>query len=258
MHYAQVVEGLQGVEVIVDDFIIARFSNNDGGVNNSLKKCHLWNLKLNHDRVKQHQSSMEFMGHLFTSQGLRPGTEKIQAKLQMPEPKDLTALKRFLGRVTYLAKFMPHPSEVTVPLRCLEDKNVELHLLPQHALTMNTIKKYPTEAPVLCYYDKRKPVPVKCNTSQSGLGAVLLQDGQPDCYASRALTPTESQYEQEIVPKETDHEPLKSVFKKEIHKSPKGLQRMCLALQKYNVEVQCKKGTTHIADALSQALSEDH
>lgn len=60
MHYAQVVEGLQGVEVIVDDFIIARFSNSDGEVNNSLKKCHLWNLKLN-------QSSMEFMGHLFTS-----------------------------------------------------------------------------------------------------------------------------------------------------------------------------------------------
>ena len=188
-------------------------------------------LKLNHDRVKQHQSSMEFMDHLFTSQGLRPGTEKIQVKLQMPEPKDeFTALKRFLGRVTYLAKFMPHPSEVTVPLRCLEDKNVELHLLPQHALTMNTIKKYPTEAPVLCYYDEKKPVPVQCNASQSGLGAVLLQDGQPDCYASRALTPTESQYKQEIVTKEMDHEPLKSVFKKEIYKSPKGLQRMCLTL----------------------------
>ena len=100
--------------------------------------------------------------------------------------------------------------------------------------SQQTIKKYPMEAPVLCYYDESKPVPVQCDASQSGLGAVLLQDGQPDCYASRALTPTESQYKQEIVTNETNHEPLKSVFKKEIQKSPKRLQQMCLALQKYN------------------------
>jgi len=58
----------------------------------------------------------------------------------------------------------------------------------------------------------------------------------------------------DIVTIETDHETLKSVFKKEIHKSPKRLQRMCLALQKYNLEVQYKKGPLmHIADALSRA-----
>lgn len=61
-------------------------------------------------------------------------------------------------------------------------------------------------------------------------------------------------YGQDIVTTETDHETLKSVFKKEIHKSPKRLQRMCLALQKYNLEVQYKKGPLmHIADALSRA-----
>ena len=106
-----------------------------------LKKCHLRNLKLNQDKVKRHPSSMKFMGHLFVSQGLRPDAENIHTMLQMPEPKDVTALKWFLGMVTYLAKFMPHLSNV--PLRCLEDKNVEFQWLPQHALTTNTIKKYP-------------------------------------------------------------------------------------------------------------------
>ena len=38
MHYARVVEDLQGVEVIADDFLIARFSNSDREVNNSLKR----------------------------------------------------------------------------------------------------------------------------------------------------------------------------------------------------------------------------
>ena len=61
-------------------------------------------------------------------------------------------------------------------------------------------------------------------------------------------------YGRDIATIETDHEPWKSVFKKEIHKSPKRPQRMPLALQKYNLEVQYNKGTLmHIADALSRA-----
>lgn len=59
------------------------------------------------------------------SQGLMPDPEKIQGILQIPEPEDVTALKRFLGMVTYLAKFMSHLSEMTKPLRRLKNKNVE-------------------------------------------------------------------------------------------------------------------------------------
>ena len=272
------VEDLEGVEVIADDFLIAGFGSTDHEVNQSLErnerafleKCRLWNLK------HQHQLCVKFMGHLLTSQGLMPDPEKIEAILQMPEPEDVSALKRFLGMVTYLAKFMPHLSEKTEPLRRLEDKNVEFQWLDQHSIAMNTIKKFLTEAPILRYYDVSKPVTVQCDASQSGLGAVLLQDGQPVCYASCALTDTESRYAQiekellaitwacgkfdqylygrDKVTVETDHEPLKPVFQKAIHKSPKRLQRMCLALQKYNLEVQYKKGSLmHIADALSRA-----
>ena len=119
---------------------------------------------------------------------LMPDPEEIQAILQMPEAEDVTALKPFLGMVTYLAKFMPHLSEMTEPLRRLEDKNVEFQWLEQHSSAMNTIKKFLTEAPVLRSYDARKPVTVQCDASQSGLGAVLLQDDHPVCYASCALT----------------------------------------------------------------------
>ena len=50
---------------------------------------------------------------------------------------------------------------------------------------------------------------------------------------------------------ETDHEPLKPVLQKAIHNSPKCLQQMHLALQKYNLEVQYKNNSLmYIADAL--------
>ena len=61
-------------------------------------------------------------------------------------------------------------------------------------------------------------------------------------------------YGQDKVTVETDHEPLKPVFKTAIYKLPKHLQRMRLALQKYNLQVQHKKGSLiYNADALSHA-----
>ena len=128
--------------------------------------------------------SVQFMGHILTSKGLKPDPEKIKAILQMPEPEDITALKRFLGMVTYLSKFMPHLSQMTGPLRSLEDKGMEFQWMKQHSIAMETIKKFLTEAPVLRYYDVTKPVTVQCDASQTGL--ILMQDGQPVCYASRA------------------------------------------------------------------------
>ena len=68
------VEGVDGVEVIAGDFLIAGFGNSDQKVNNSLErhehafleKCRLWNMKLNRDKVKRRQSNVKFMGHPLT------------------------------------------------------------------------------------------------------------------------------------------------------------------------------------------------
>ena len=51
---------------------------------------------------------------------------------------------------------------------------------------------------------------------------------------------------------ESDHEPLKAVFNKPVHKLPKRLQRMLMALQNYSLDVQYEKGELMwMSDALS-------
>ena len=145
------VEDLEGVKVIADDFLIAGFGIGDREVNNNLKKT--WahfsqEMPLVEPEIESCQSETAPVKHeIHGSATHLSGPEKIQAILQMPEPKDVTALKRFLGMVTYLAKFMPHLSEMTEPLRRLEDKNVEFQWLPQYSLAMNTIEKFLTETP---------------------------------------------------------------------------------------------------------------
>ena len=49
-------------------------------------------------------------------------------------------------------------------------------------------------ASTLCYYDADLPVSLETDASQSGLGAVLLQNGRPISFMSKALTETQSKY----------------------------------------------------------------
>ena len=128
---------------------------------------------------------------------------------------------------------------------------------------MREVKRLITNHPVLRYYDVTKEVTLQCDAPQSGIGAALLQEGQPVAFTSRALTATERNYtqiEKELlaivhaceqfdqylfgreVTVESDHKPLEIILQKPLLAAPKRLQRMMMHLQNYNLTVVYKQG----------------
>ena len=117
------------------------------------------------------------------------------------------------------------------------------------------------------------------DVSNSGLGAVLLQEGKPVACASRSLTSTEKNYaitEKELLAVlfgcerfhqyiygnktlvESDHKPLESVMKKPLPRAPARLQRMLLHPQRYDFQLSYKSGNKMVlADTLSRASLKD-
>ena len=67
-------------------------------------------MKLNRDKVKRAQTNVRSMGHQLTPEGLKPDPAKVEAMTAMPEPDNVTALKRSLEWLTICQKFMPHLS----------------------------------------------------------------------------------------------------------------------------------------------------
>ena len=59
------------------------------------------------------------MGHIISTEGLKPDPVKIEAILEMKSPNNVQALQQFLGMVTYLGKFIADLSDKTKPLRKL-------------------------------------------------------------------------------------------------------------------------------------------
>jgi len=69
--------------------------------------------------------SVTYLGHRIDAQGLHPVKEKIKALLEVPVPTNITALKSFLGMVTYYTKFLPNLSTELAPLHHLLKQSVQ-------------------------------------------------------------------------------------------------------------------------------------
>ena len=258
-----------------------------------LERFEQHHVKLNLGKMKFLVREAVFMGHVITTDGLQPNPVTVQATVNMPIPKDKQGIRRFLGAINYLSKFCPLLSTVTQPLRNLTRDDIQFLWSAKHQYAFDEAKALATSAPCLAYYDVTAPVILQVDASDYGLGAALLQPSkhhgngtldesclQPVAYSSKSLTSTEQRYAQ--IEKEclaiveafnkfdqwllgksditvhTDHQPLQSIFQKDLASAPKRLQKMMLFLQRYNFTVVYRKGSSlHLADTLSRAPCRD-
>lgn len=280
------LKGLNSVFAAHDDLLIwgkgktpeEASLDHDKNLEQLLQRCRDTGLKLNRAKIELKKTEVNYLGHVISKDGLKADPSKLDAIEKMPPPGNKNGVQRLMGMVGYLQKFAPHLSEVSAPLRELVKKDINFRWDGQvHGQAFNQIKKILSSPPVLRYFDTDcGTTTLQCDASESGLGACLLQDGQPVQYASRALTSTEKGYaqiEKEMLAMvfglekferyvygrkvliETDHQPLVTIHKKSLLSAPKRLQRMLLRMQKYEFNVVYKKGKEmYLADTLSRAF----
>ena len=128
----ETIEGLDGVEVIADDFLITGKDDAEHGANLQafLNRCRERNLVLNAEKVRYKLQEVSFMGCLLTDEGMKPDPRRVEAVLDMPMPTDVEGVRRLIGTVQYLSKFVKGLTDLTAPLRELTRKKNHSLALP--------------------------------------------------------------------------------------------------------------------------------
>lgn len=276
----EVLDGLSGVKFFLDDILVhsndweshvvileAVFQRlRDAGLTAKPSKCNIGMTKI------------DYLGHVVGQGCMWPMHDKVSKINNAPRPVTKKQLRSFLGLSGYYRKFIPHYSTLASPLSDLTRKgnpNV-LQWNDEHERAFNELKTHIANPPVLLLPNVKNPFILRTDASNTGLGAVLLQDidggKRPVAFASRKLIPREQKFstiEKEALAivwavkhfqvylygqyfvLETDHKPLH--YMNSARDLNSRIARWSLALQPYTFRIDYIKGSENVgADYMSR------
>jgi len=217
------------------------------------------------------QPQLEYLGHIISGAGVSTDPSKTSAMLEWPTPLSVTDLRGFLGLTGYYRRFVKNYGIIAKPLTALLQKN-KFGWSSTAQQAFDLLKTAMATTPVLALPNFHEPFEVETDASDIGIGAVLMQKGQPVAFLSKALGPTHSHlsiYEKEflalIMAVEkwrqylqrqefviiTDHKSLSFLNEQNLHSD---MQRKAMTrLMGLQFKVVYRKGKENLAaDALSR------
>jgi hypothetical protein len=121
--------------------------------------------------------------------------------LKWSTPQSVTELRAFLGLTGYYRRFVKNYGILAHPLTQLLKKKI-FQWSPTAQQVFDNLKQAMSTTPVLALPNFSQPFIVETDACDDGIGAVLLQNGQPIAFLSKALGQTHkarSIYEKEFL-----------------------------------------------------------
>ena len=108
-------------------------------------------------------SSLPYLGHVISAEGVAPCPTKVQAVLDAPKPTDVTELRAFLGIVNNYGDNLPRLSEAAFHLNAFLRKDQPWRWTKREEVDWKTLKQMLASADVLCHYDPSQQLVLACD-----------------------------------------------------------------------------------------------
>ena len=230
------------------------------------------------------QTEVEYLGHIFTKEGIKPDPKKQKAVKEYPAPKNVDQTRSFLGLAGYYRKFIKNFAGKAQPLTVLTKKDTEWIWGREQEEAFQLLKDCLIKPPILRYPDFTRDFIIDTDASGFGVGSVLGQvqivQGEEKevviAYASKHLSKSQVNWSTEE--KEcfailhatkvfypylygrrfqvrSDNRALQWL---KTRKNPTGrIARWALRLQEFDMDIQYRPGKAHQnADSLSRIPNE--
>ena len=288
LHFQQVMQSLFGhldyVVVYLDDISILSdtLEEHQQHLSEVFKILKTHCIKLRLDKCLWAVSETEYLGFIVDKYGIRTKASYVAKILDVPEPKNKRALRRFLGLCQFLHRFIPQMHIPLAKLTPLTKKDVpnRFELDEEQRNAFNLIKTLIGTNDYLCHPNVDEEFHVFTDASQLGLGGMLAQWNskvnayQPVAYCSKVFNEVQQRWhvsEQELfavihcVEKwssllqhkkfilHTDHANLQILLNKATNFRKGKLFRWAVRIQDLHFECRYIKGEANtIADFLSR------
>lgn len=128
-----------------------------------------------------------FLGHIITTDGVKPDPDKLAAVESWPLPQTVRQLRSYLGFTGYYRRFIRQYAQIAAPMTNLLKKQ-QFKWTEEATEAFNNLKHILTTAPVLIYPDFQKPFMIETDACDVGVGAILLQLEHPVAFYSKKLS----------------------------------------------------------------------
>ena len=274
------LKGLDSTDNFVDDIIIYTESWLEHLIHlkELLLRLRLAKLTVRPTKCIIGVQSVAFLGHVVGKGVIMPSPAKVESIKLCQRPLTKRQVRALLGLTGYYRKFIPNFSAISSPLSDLTKKGQpsKVRWGPEQETAFRLLINQLSQSPILCLPNFEMDFILQTDASETGIGAVLLQEYSgyrfPVYYASKKLLERERRYsviERECLAivwavqkfqnylygkefvLETDHQPLIYLNKTKIANAR--VMQWALALQPYKFRLEGIKGADNIgADFLSR------
>ncbi|CAF0988774.1 unnamed protein product [Rotaria magnacalcarata] len=191
--------------VYLDDIIIfsKSFDEHLHHIECVLSALQTKNLVLNPPKCVFATNQIDYLGHTISQRRITPMKEKIEAILQITEPRSLAQANKFIGALGWYRKFIPHFASVAAPIHAVtnltKDKRHKFKWNYAQSKAFQDLKRMLVTEPLFLHYPvENSPLILTTDGSGIGIGGVLQQeiDGEVHnlYYHSQVMTPCERKY----------------------------------------------------------------
>ena len=188
------------VEVYVDDLVAKSKCRTEHlrDLEGVFKRCRKFNMRMNPLKCAFGVTAGKFLGFLVHRHGIDADESKIRSISNMPPPHSQRSLKGFLGKVSYLRRFIPALAEITAPLGDLLKDKVKFEWKDKHQLAFEKVKNVLASPQTMVSPQKGKPLILYLTSTARSIGALLAQEVEgiekPVYYISRKVQGAEERY----------------------------------------------------------------
>ncbi len=199
----RILRGLNPERVLcyIDDVVVASptFQEHLVMLDLMFRRLEAAGLVLKFRKCEIARPAIVYLGHILSADGLGKDPRLVQKVTEFPIPRSALEVRGFLGLTGYYRDFVPHFTEMALPLTELSSVKKTFEWTGEAQLAFNNLQKAMASPQVLALPDWNRHFILATDASDRGIGGVLAQNDdqgrqRPILFVSRKLMPAETRY----------------------------------------------------------------